>query len=338
MADKNIEDLFKDSFENFEEEVRPDVWENIKTGLKGAGLGLLGKTLLNKIGTNTLIAVVSSAVTVIATVSVMNWTGNFVKKNSNDVANKAIVNENKNPEEINESIKPSVKETKQEGNTVSETKTPNTKVSEKSVSDEQAMQETKIIVEPFHKDRKQIQSVIRTFSETQIASIFASPIGGTVPLIVNLSNNGDGVVNKWKYSDGKKDDTNANPVHVFETPGTFTVTLTSTDANGKTSVDTKEIVVTGNSSISAIPRELTPNGDGVNDVFSFNGKNLIKMSGQIFDGKGNIVFECNKVGAKWDGKTKNGEEAKSGLYFYLETAEGTDGKHYEQHGSINLTR
>ncbi len=331
MANKNYEDLFKDSFENFEEEVRPGVWENIKTGLKGSGLGLLGKTLLNKIGTNTLIAVVSSAVTVIATVSVMNWTNNAVKKSNTE---KTTVNEKKNPEYVNDEVAHPVIKTEKSEKQASDI----TVNKDQSVSGEQDLQETKIIVEPFRKDKKQIQSVIRTFSETQIASIFASPIGGTVPLIVNLSNNGDGVINKWKYSDGKKDDGNANPVHVFETPGTFTITLTSTDAHGKTSVDTKEIVVTGNSSMSAIPRELTPNGDGVNDVFSFNGKNLIKMNGQVFDGKGNIVFECNKVGAKWDGKAKNGEEAKAGLYFYLETAEGTDGKHYEQHGSINLTR
>ena len=340
MTKKSIEDLFKDSFEDFEEEVSPTVWENIKTGLKGAGLGLLGKTLINKIGTNTLIAVVSSAVTVIATVSVMNWTGNAVKKSGDESKAKAVVNEKQNPPATieNKTISQPVAEAKKEETDLPIAKENMVKSEDKSANGEQDMQETKILVKPFHKDKKEIQKVIKSFSEIQIASIFASPVGGTVPLIVNLSNSGNGKTNKWKYSDGKKDDNIPNPVHVFETPGTFTITLTSTDENGKTSVDTKEIEVTGNSSMMATPRELTPNGDGINDVFSFNGKNLVKMSGQIFDSKGNIIFECDKVGAKWDGKTRNGEDAKEGTYFYLESADGKDGKHYEQHGSIHLTR
>jgi hypothetical protein len=75
MKKNNIEDLFKDSFENFEAEVSPNVWTNIKTAMKGVGIGLLGKALLNKIGTSTIVAVVSSAAAVISTVVVMNWGG-----------------------------------------------------------------------------------------------------------------------------------------------------------------------------------------------------------------------------------------------------------------------
>ncbi len=342
MTKKSIEDLFKDSFEDFEAEVSPSVWENIKTGLKGAGIGLLGKTLINKIGTNALIAVVSSAVTIVATVNVMNWTNSAVKKTSAD--NTIIVG--KEPvkpvvvEAINKSVtQTSVAETKVSGRIDDLSKnnsTPETKV---TLNGQQDAQETKIIVEPFQKkDKKKIETVISKFSGIQIASIFASPIGGTVPLIVNLSNNGNGVVNNWNYGDGKKEDKVANPVHVFETPGTYTVTLTSTDANGKTTTDSREIEVTGNSSMSKPPTELTPNGDGINDVFCFNGKNIIKMNGQIFDRRGKVIFECDKVGAKWDGKGRKGEEATEGLYFYIETAEGKDGKFYEQKGSIILTR
>lgn len=59
MKKNELEDIFKDSFENFEAEVSPSVWKNVQTALKGAGIGLLGKTILNKIGANTIIAVVS---------------------------------------------------------------------------------------------------------------------------------------------------------------------------------------------------------------------------------------------------------------------------------------
>ena len=67
MKKKNIEDLFKDSFENFEAEVSPSVWKNVQAALKGAGLGLLGKMLINKMGANAIVGIVSSAAAVVAT-------------------------------------------------------------------------------------------------------------------------------------------------------------------------------------------------------------------------------------------------------------------------------
>ncbi len=328
MEKKSIEDLFKDSFEDFEAEVNPSVWSNVKTGLKGIGLGFLGKSILNKIGTNTLVAIVSSAATVVGTVAVMHWTGNAVKSTEQaktvtaptivekSIVEKAIETKEEKPLTLKEEAKPSV-----------------------TVVNDEPMKETKIVVEPFHKDKKKIQSVINTYSKSTVSNVFASPVGGSVPLIINLSNTGMGINNRWKFGDGTKEEKGDNPVHVYITPGIYTITLISTDANGNIAIDsTQKIEVTGNSSLVATPRELTPNGDGVNDVFSFNGKNIIKMSGQIFDKKGNIIFECDKVGDKWEGKNRNGDDAKEGLYYYYMTAEGKDGKKYDQKGYIKLTR
>jgi len=43
----NLEDLFKDSFEDFEADVKPKTWDNIQAALKGAGIGIFIKTLIN---------------------------------------------------------------------------------------------------------------------------------------------------------------------------------------------------------------------------------------------------------------------------------------------------
>lgn len=330
MEKKSIEDLFKDSFENFEAEVNPSVWSNVKTGLKGIGLGLLGKTILNKIGTNTLVAMVSSAATVVTTVAVMHWTGNAVKNTeAPKLLNKTLV-----------TVQPVV----QKKEDIKETEKPievknNSKI-EASV-DTEPMQETKIVVEPFHKDKKKIQSVINTYSKSPIALVFPSPNGGSVPLIVNCSNSGLGVTNKWKFGDGSKEEKGANPVHVYTTPGIYTVILTSVDANGNVSIDsTQKIEVTGNSSMSAIPREFSPNGDGDKDYFDLIANNMVKMTAVIFDEKGKTVFEWEWKGknGKWGGKDKNGKDLKEGMYYYIETGEGKDGKTYERKGSIKLTR
>jgi len=329
MSKKSIEDLFKESFENFEAEVSPSVWSNIKTALRGIGLGFIGKALLNKIGTNAVIAIVSSVATVIATVGVMHWSEKSLHKSttSNASSEKPVTKE---PTPVVKHKVIQKEKTTKVDNSKPQTSTPNV-VSEK-------MQETKVVIEPFVKDRNKMKSIISQYSSEPIALVFPSPTGGTVPLIVSLSNTGKGVVNKWKYSDGKKDDNVANPVHVFENPGVYTVYLISTDQSGKTATDSAKITVTGNSSMAVVPRELSPNGDGKDDFFVFSGANMKTISGQIFDRKANILFECNKVGAKWDGKDRKGLEAQPGIYFYIVTGEGNDGKHYEQKGSISLIR
>src|ERR1700746_653568 len=86
MKKDELEDMFKKSFENFEAEVNPGVWKNIQTGLRGAGLGVLAKMLLNKIGTNAIVAIVSSAATVVGTVLVMNYSGNKAETPKNNTA------------------------------------------------------------------------------------------------------------------------------------------------------------------------------------------------------------------------------------------------------------
>ena len=127
-------------------------------------------------------------------------------------------------------------------------------------------------------------------------------------------------------------------MHVFETPGIYSVVLTSTNNKGQTAIDSIKVEVTGNSSISSIPKDFSPNGDGVLDVFVFQTKNIAAMSAKIFDKKGTVVYKSESTDAKWDGKDLQGKDAKEGIYFYIINAEGVDGKKYEPKGSINLAR
>ncbi len=333
MKENDIDDLFKKSFENFEVKVKPSIWKNIQVGLKWGGVGLVVKFILNKIGTNTVVAVLSSAATVISTVMVMNWTNN--DKGVSDVKTSTTSTVAVAKPAINtDLIAPVVEEQKTTG--------PNTPLVDSKVNEEKQQTESlpeTISTEEFVKeDTQKMKSVISSFSEQSIASISASPVGGSVPLIVSLMNTGSGNSNKWIYSDGKKENNSSNPVHVFETPGIYTITLVSTNIDGKTAVDSIKIEVTGNSSISTIPTLFSPNGDGIADVFTFQSKNMVNMKVEIFDKKGVIFYKWLGNGGKWDGKNLKGGKAKEGTYFYIITAEGVDGKKYEQKGAINLAR
>lgn len=325
MKNDDIDDLFKKSFENYEAEVNPSVWKNIRISLKWGGLALLFNTLLHKIGFSTIIAILSSAV-IITTVAILN------KKNKSDDVTQNTKIETQLPPAIIEkpaSVLDTTQEKKAEnGKPLSEGKNNST---EKTAVPANTIESSK-------KDNKKIESVINKFSKEPIASISASPVGGTAPLIVDLSNTGSGKTNKWTYSDGKKDKSTSNPVHVFETPGIYSVILTSTNDKGETATDSIKVEVTGNSSISSIPKDFSPNGDGVLDVFVFQTKNIAKMNAKIFDKKGTVVYTSESTDAKWDGKDLQGNDAKEGIYFYIINAEGVDGKKYEPKGSINLTR
>lgn len=333
MKNNNLEDLFKDSFENFETDINPTVWKNIQAGIKESDSGVIAKFKFGKIGVNAIVAIVSSVAAIIGTVLVMNFGSTHVDKpKSINSGNDAVI---KTPIvsapqlSTNEEVIP-VQENAQKGDC------PNIQNINKSVITTE--QKTNVNVENIKKDKQKINSIINTLSEKPVALINAYPIGGTVPLFVNLSNKGIGKTNKWTFNDGKKSTTQANPVHVFENPGVYTVTLTSTNAEGNTSIDSIEVEVTGNSSISDMPTEFSPNGDGINDVVDFGSKFISNMNAIVFDKKGNIIYTMEGIDGKWDGKDSKGENVKIGTYFYLISAVGIDGKKFEQKGSINLTR
>lgn len=322
MEKKELEDLFKKSFENYEAEVSPGVWKNVRIGLKWGGLALLFSTFLNKIGTGTIIAILSSAA-LISTVAVMNKESNVSEKTSLTAFETKIIPGTAVQKPV------SAAENTAEFNT-NEQKSENKIFPTVQASSNTSRETTK-------KDNK-TGIVPDKLSEEPVASILASSVSGMAPLIVNLSNNGTGKKNSWTFGDGAKDKSTSNPVHVFEVPGIYSIILTSKNDKGIMATDSIKVEVKANSSTGAVPMNFSPNGDGVLDVFVFQTKNIAKMNARIFDKKGTLVYKSESTDAKWDGKDLQGKEAKEGVYYFIIEAEGIDGKKYEPQGSINLTR
>lgn len=324
----NLEDLFKDSFEDFEADVKPKTWDNIQAALKGAGIGIFIKTLINKIGTNTIIAVVSSAATVIGTVMIMNWTGSGSKKET--VSGNLNTTTAPKTEEItnNNTVSNSVLDNS--ANSSNSTPLANKTTTSANTTNSAAI-DTK-------KSKAELENVVKEIESKSIASINSSVVAGAVPLIVNLSNIGAGKINKWDFGDGKTAKNISNPVHVYDVPGIYTVVLSSTTIDGKTKNDSIKIEVYGNSSLSSIPTTFTPNDDGDHDFFIINSENIKGMNATILEGNGTIVYSYKGVEIKWDGRNKKGEKAKEGIYYYIIDAEGIDGKKIEKKGSVKLTR
>lgn len=74
------------------------------------------------------------------------------------------------------------------------------------------------------------------------ADFTGAPLFGCGPLTVNFTDNSSGfaapVTYAWDFGDGGTS-TAQNPVHIYNTPGVYTVSLTITDANGCTSTRTR---------------------------------------------------------------------------------------------------
>lgn len=82
----------------------------------------------------------------------------------------------------------------------------------------------------------------------------------------------------------------------------------------------------------------SPNGDGVNDVFKFTTKNISKLNCQIYNRWGVLVYELRNAEEGWAGCTKTGMNCSSGVYYFIVTAEGDEGKKYDEKGFIQLMR
>ena len=83
-----------------------------------------------------------------------------------------------------------------------------------------------------------------------------------------------------------------------------------------------------------IPNVFTPNGDGVNDVFTIDGKAITDFNLTIVNRWGNTIFESNDINTSWDG-TADGTPCLDGTYFYIIKAKSTSND-YNKHGHVTL--
>lgn len=182
-------------------------------------------------------------------------------------------------------------------------------------------------------------AVVVTMS-TASAAFTASPQTGTAPLTVLF----DGVAvpppgqEDWTFGDG--DGTSgADPVHVFEQPGTYTVTHTVI-VDGCEVQATLVIVVTGVvvESFVEVPNVFSPNGDGQNDVLQLSAVGITALDMPIFNRWGQEVFRFGNVHQVWSGRSGAGEAVPEGTYFYLLEAEGADGRSHALRGTVTVLR
>lgn len=101
-------------------------------------------------------------------------------------------------------------------------------------------------------------------------------------------------------------------------------------------VETFNIKVINDTYLEA-PSAFTPNGDGNNDVFRFEGQNIKSFELKIFNRWGKMVYSTHNIQDGWDG-TVNGHLQNIDSYTYYVKAESIYGYKFEKTGTFLLLK
>lgn len=181
-----------------------------------------------------------------------------------------------------------------------------------------------------------------------------SETNGSIDFTAYLSDNVTGNTNNhlvWSFGDGEQTEEETNTTHVYSTWGDYIVTLSLTTEAGCGDSVSHTIVIEDD---LRFPNVITPNGDGINDVWAIENLNTdINAEDpdeyrhnelRISDRYGKVVFHVQNYDT-WskDGQIHtglnpfNGEGLNDGVYYYTFTYKGK-AKTTQWHGSITIIR
>ncbi len=152
-------------------------------------------------------------------------------------------------------------------------------------------------------------------------------------LLVNQSQDADHY--SWFFGDGNTS-TASDPDYTFASDGSYTIMLVAETEEGCADTAWQTVFIDVESALYA-PNAFTPNGNGTNDVFSVSSYNIAAMEVRIYDRWGHLITEWDTPGGYWDGKLK-GRECPIGVYVYVVSATGYDGREYRLYGHVSLIR
>lgn len=112
------------------------------------------------------------------------------------------------------------------------------------------------------------------------------------------------------------------------------VYVTSIDDNGCTATDSLLIQVIGT---LYVPNAITPNGDGINDIFKAVGTEIESFHLQIFDRWGELIFESFDIDEGWNGGLGK-YYVESEVYVWNIVAKEHTGVSFERRGHVTVIR
>jgi gliding motility-associated-like protein len=196
----------------------------------------------------------------------------------------------------------------------------------------------------FLKDTSGCASADTTVTVNSVISTTAlftlNPSTGAAPLAVNSTNQSTHATNyNWYF---QNDSSHVfEPNFSFDTSGTYTVTLIAYN-NDPACSDTFSLQVVVYDSLQiVVPNVITPNQDGINDIFSVQVNAPCSGTITITNRWGNVVHTqdfsaTTKQKIQLWNAVSNGQSVSDGTYFYLLKLQDEQGKSYALQGFVAI--
>ena len=374
---ENIDQLFKNAFENYEAHVDASAWNNIQQPI-GSSAGnaaassnaasIASKSIFLKVASA---IVISSAVVATSIIVYNNYntpttplSENLTPANEEQVVTPITVAETPttNPEINTNTNEPAIiKEasaeiekvtyekvatttpstTEKPTNSSEKVATSSTTSTEKNTSSttEKANTVTANSTIPSP-NNNQNNSVLSPAPTPFVIEVKTNVTKGDAPLYVEFNAEGNATKYKWNFNDGSKNEEQATVYHTFLKPGTYEVILEAKDKYNQTTSSTIHIEVTSSikSSLAEIKKIITPNGDGKNDILKIEGENIESFQVSVLNQNGKPIFEWNTIDGFWDGRDMNNNILPDGTYYISGVAIGVDGVKHLIKQSITLRK
>lgn len=139
---------------------------------------------------------------------------------------------------------------------------------------------------------------------------------------------------EWDFGDGTRSN-EQNPIHTYNRPGIYTITLMTLDVLGCSSEHSITVEVLASYRILT-PNAFTPNGDGLNDTFIPKMRGIEDFEMHIFNKWGELIYSAySQEDAGWDGRL-NGRISPNGNYVYKIIFKAVDGEKGSKTGVFTL--
>jgi gliding motility-associated-like protein len=361
----HIDEIFKNSLENFEANVDPSVWANVSQSI-GNTAGATSAAGGAAVSAGSKSILLYAAASIIATATVI---GSVYLLNSNPAEKNVVKNEIKATSPISEEVEvlnvltqdeKTIESAKVEESSLvvkdqnlAIEKKSNDNQSNNTLSSDKADGEQMVKASPVlsgntsdevtvssankQKEENIVPSKVLVVEELKV-SIRSNVKKGKAPLDVEFSVDGDAVSFLWDFGDNTSISSEETPYHTFKKPGTYKVALTAIDKNANSKISYQLIEVEKNkiSKLDEIQNVFSPNGDGINDIIKVDGENISKFHASVLDSKGNLIYEWDSIDGFWDGRDNNNNIIPKGTYYLVVTATGEDGEQHIDKKSIQL--
>lgn len=177
-----------------------------------------------------------------------------------------------------------------------------------------------------------------TIYPTPVAEFTSTPQPTTIrnPIINFINETIGGYSYVWNFGDNTENSTETNPSHTYIMVGQYEVTLISTNQWGCSDTIVHTVYIDDDFAFY-IPNAFSPNGDGINDLFSGKGYGIKEYVMYIFDRWGEKIYETTDLSKGWDG-TYKGAEAQQDVYIYRVDIIDIHGEKHRYNGHFTLVR